>query len=43
MENLKKYNEEDHLIDCAAAGETFKDFVLRIRNGNNSVAFFAGE
>lgn len=40
-ESAKKYNEEHYIKDEASPGETFKDFILRIRNGNNTIKFYA--
>ena len=31
MKSIIKHNEQNHVNDVARAGETFKDFVVRIR------------
>jgi hypothetical protein len=36
-ESARKYREEKYIRNRARKGETFKDFILRIRGGNNTV------
>jgi hypothetical protein len=36
-----KYGEQGYIKARAGADETFKDFIVRIRNGNNKVKFYA--
>jgi hypothetical protein len=38
-----RYGEEAYIYDRAAPGETFRDFVLRIRGGNNTVTITTGD
>jgi hypothetical protein len=33
----KQYNEEEYITDRARPGETFKDFCIRLRDGNNTI------
>ena len=33
----KQYNEEQYITDYAQPGESFKDFCLRLRGGNNTI------
>lgn len=35
--SIKKYNEEHYIKAEASEGESFKDFIIRIRGGNNTV------
>jgi hypothetical protein len=35
--DAKKYNETSYIKDRAREGETFHDFCLRLRNGNNTI------
>ena len=37
-ESIKNYNEEHFIRAEPKPGETFRDFVLRIRNGNNTIS-----
>ena len=37
MPTIILYNEKHFIIATANPDETFKDFVLRIRNGNNTI------
>lgn len=34
---IKKYNEEEYIKERADEGETFKDFIMRIRGGDNRI------
>jgi hypothetical protein len=36
-EDVKKYGEEHFIRARALPGETFKDFIIRIRDGNNTM------
>lgn len=38
LKDLKRYGEEYCLKDAANAEETFRDFVLRLRGGNNTMS-----
>ena len=35
--NIKKYHEEKYIRAVANPSETFRDFILRIRDRNNSI------
>ena len=37
MKSITLYNEERYITDYAKDGETFKDFCLRMRGGNNTI------
>jgi len=37
LELARKYNEENYIRARAHPGESFRDFILRIRGGNNLV------
>jgi hypothetical protein len=37
MASVKKYHEEEYIRQVAKPNETFRDFILRIREGNNLV------
>lgn len=43
LESCAKYNEERFIRDRAGDGESFRDFVLRIRNGNNLISVSGSE
>jgi len=38
MEGVTKYHEEQYIRSVANPGESFRDFVLRMRNGNNVIS-----
>ena len=37
IDSVKQYNEEDHIKSYCSNGMPFKDYVLKIRNGNNNL------
>jgi hypothetical protein len=37
MATIKKYHEEKYIRAVAKPNETFRDFILRVREGNNLV------
>jgi hypothetical protein len=37
LEDIEKYHEEKYIRAVADPDETFRDFILRVRNGNNLV------
>ena len=37
LESIKKYKEERYIKARAQPGETFKNFILRVRGGDNTV------
>jgi hypothetical protein len=39
LKSVKEYGEEQYIKEYAKPDETFKDFILRIRDGNNMVTF----
>lgn len=40
MPNIEKYNEEDGITAKANPGESFRDFSLRVRNGNHIATIY---
>jgi hypothetical protein len=43
LRNAEKYDEMHMIRDRAREGESFRDFTLRIRGGNNTVRIYGGE
>lgn len=39
--NCKKFHEEQYIGKHAKPNETFKEFVLRVRNGDNTIKFYS--
>lgn len=37
LADIQRYNEERYVKARAEPGETFKAFIMRVRNGNNTV------
>jgi hypothetical protein len=37
MASVKEYHEEKYIKAVAGSNETFRDFILRMRNGNNLI------
>lgn len=37
LKSIKSYNEEGYIKAYAREGETFKDFILRMRGGDNTI------
>ncbi len=40
LRTIKKYKEEEYIKAYAEEGESFKDFILRMRGGDNTVRMF---
>jgi len=37
MPDIEKYNETRYIKDRALPGESFRQFIIRIRDGNNKI------
>lgn len=40
MKDIEKYHEEDYIKATCPEGMSFKDFVIKLRGGDNTVKFY---
>lgn len=41
MSDIKKYNEEYYIKGYCPEGMSFKDWILKLRNGDNKIRFYS--